>query len=74
MGAMNYQHGIDRLLDDPEKLATLRRARVGLVAHPGSVTGNHQHTVDALIAAGCNVLRAFGPQHGYARGQAGQHD
>ncbi len=61
---MKFQFGIDRLLEDKERLTQLKTARVGLVAHPASITSGNQHSIDALIAAGCNVVRAFGPQHG----------
>lgn len=61
---MSFQFGIDSLLQDQARLSTLSKARVGLVAHPASITGDNRHSVDALVASGCNVLRAFGPQHG----------
>ena len=56
--------GIDRLLAEPELLGALKGRRVGLVAHPASVTRDLTHSLDALIAAGVNVTSAFGPQHG----------
>jgi len=57
--------GIDRLIAD----ATLRRPlvgkRLGLVAHPASVTRDLVHTLDALAAVGdLRVTAAYGPQHG----------
>ncbi|MBT4493943.1 MAG: DUF1343 domain-containing protein, partial [Gammaproteobacteria bacterium] len=61
---MTFQLGIDALLGDSTRLSALKKARVGLVAHPASVTGTNKHTLDALIAAGCSVVTAFGPQHG----------
>ncbi len=61
---MKFLNGIDRLLDDQELLATLKRARTGLVAHPASITRRNTHSLDELISAGCNVVKAFGPQHG----------
>ncbi len=61
---MTFLYGIDVLLADQEQLTRLKRARVGLVAHPASITSNNQHSIDALMHAGCNILRAFGPQHG----------
>jgi uncharacterized protein YbbC (DUF1343 family) len=57
--------GIDRLLEDPALRAPLAGKRVGLVAHPASVTRDLTHSLDALAA--CPDLRlsaAFGPQHG----------
>ncbi len=61
---MGFQFGIDNLLCDTARLKVLNKARVGLVAHPASVTGSNEHAIDALIKAGCNIVRAFGPQHG----------
>ncbi|MBJ7448417.1 MAG: DUF1343 domain-containing protein [Brevundimonas sp.] len=57
--------GIDRLLSEPQLQAALKGRRVGLVAHPASVTADLTHSVDALMA--CPDIRltaAFGPQHG----------
>lgn len=62
--ASRFQFGLDRLLDDKDRLQQLKNARVGLVAHPASVSSSNQHSIDALVASGCNVLKAFGPQHG----------
>jgi uncharacterized protein YbbC (DUF1343 family) len=56
--------GIDRLLAEPELRAPLAGRRVGLVAHPASVTLDLTHSLDALVAAGLNVSAAYGPQHG----------
>ena len=61
---MTFQFGIDVLLNDPARLKQLSGRRVGLVAHPASITSANRHSVDALIEADCNVVRAFGPQHG----------
>jgi uncharacterized protein YbbC (DUF1343 family) len=57
--------GLDRLLAEPELRAPLRGRRVGLVAHPASVTQDLTHALDALAA--CEEIElssAFGPQHG----------
>src|SRR5688572_6435323 len=57
--------GIDRLLEDSALRAALAGRRVGLLAHPASVTRDLAHTLDALAAAAdVNVVAAFGPQHG----------
>ncbi len=42
----------------------LERMRLGLVAHPASVTPDLVHTADALRAAGYDIRALFGPQHG----------
>jgi uncharacterized protein YbbC (DUF1343 family) len=56
--------GIDRLLFDPALRAPLEGKRIGLVAHPASVTADLTHSLDALVASGLKVTAAFGPQHG----------
>jgi uncharacterized protein YbbC (DUF1343 family) len=57
--------GIERLLADPALRAPLRGRRVGLLAHPASVTADLTHTLDALAACGdIRLTAAFGPQHG----------
>ena len=57
--------GLDRLLADPELRAPLRGRRVGLLAHPASVTPDLTHALDALAACGdLRISSAFGPQHG----------
>ncbi|HJR83567.1 MAG TPA: DUF1343 domain-containing protein [Sphingomicrobium sp.] len=56
--------GIDRLLADPELRRPLEGKRVGLLAHPASVTKDLTHSLDALFAAGLKVSAVFGPQHG----------
>ena len=61
---MNFQFGIDQLLADPQRLARLKNASVGLIAHPASVTSTLQPSTDALIKAGVNLIRLYGPQHG----------
>ncbi len=61
---MTVKFGIDRLLAEPDLLKELEGKRVGLVAHPASVTEDLTHSLDALIAAGVNITSAFGPQHG----------
>ncbi len=49
-------------------VAGLRHARLGLVAHPASVTSGLAFSADAIRAAGCDLRSLFGPQHG-ARGE-----
>lgn len=53
--------GVDRLISRPGRYAT---ANCALVGHPASMTGAGEHALDALVAAGFNVVRCFGPQHG----------
>ena len=54
----DYAAGLDQWL------TTTPSGRLGVVAHPASLTAAGTHTVDALIEAGHDVRRAFGPQHG----------
>lgn len=49
-------------------VAGLRHARLGLVAHPASVTSGLAFSADAIRAAGYDLRALFGPQHG-ARGE-----
>jgi uncharacterized protein YbbC (DUF1343 family) len=60
--------GLERLLDDEARLATLRRRRVGLLAHPASVTKQMVHALDALLAHGVRPVLLYGPEHGYGGG------
>jgi uncharacterized protein YbbC (DUF1343 family) len=42
----------------------LSGAKLGLIAHPASVTPEFTAAADALVASGFNVVAMFGPQHG----------
>ena len=61
---MSFQFGIDCLLADKSRVSELKQRRVGLVGHPASMTRDLIHSLDALVGAGINVQKAFGPQHG----------
>lgn len=61
---MSFQFGIDRLLSSPEQIEYLKSKQVGLVGHPASVTGDLEHSLDALMKAGVPIIKTFGPQHG----------
>ncbi|MGH8529485.1 MAG: exo-beta-N-acetylmuramidase NamZ family protein [Nevskiales bacterium] len=57
--------GIDRLLEDAALRKPLAGRRIGLLAHPASVTRDLAHSLDALAGLkGINLTAAFGPQHG----------
>src|SRR5262245_35104426 len=57
--------GIDRLVADAALRKPLAGKRVGLLAHPASVTANLTHSLDALAALGdVRLSAALGPQHG----------
>jgi len=59
--------GLDRIaLGDERAVAVVRGRRVGLVAHPASVTaGGLVHARDVLVGAGARIERLFGPEHGF---------
>lgn len=46
----------------------LKGKRVGMVLNPTSIIGN-KHSVDSLRSLGINIVKVFGPEHGF-RGQA----
>ncbi len=54
--------GIERLLDEAPRF--IRGRRLGVVAHPASVTSTLRHSLDALRDAGAQVNALFGPEHG----------
>ncbi len=57
--------GIDRLMADSKLRRPLAGRRLGLLAHPASVTADLTHSLDALAALPrLRVSAAFGPQHG----------
>ena len=57
--------GIDRLIEEPKLRRPLVGKRVGLLAHPASVTRDLTHSLDALAALDqVELSAAFGPQHG----------
>jgi uncharacterized protein YbbC (DUF1343 family) len=55
--------GLDVLLSSPQRLA---RKRVGLVTNASSITRDVRLNVDALRAAGVNLVALFGPEHGFS--------
>ena len=57
--------GLDRLATHTKLGAELRRARVGLLAHPAAVDRRLVHVRRVLDALGARVVIAFGPEHGY---------
>ncbi len=53
-------------------LPLLKDKRVGIVGNPTSVIGK-KHLVDSLHALGINIVKVFGPEHGF-RGKASAGD
>ena len=47
----------------------LKNKRVAILANPTAIIGN-QHLVDSLLNRGINIVKVFGPEHGF-RGNAG---
>ena len=60
------QTGLDRLVRHTDLVRRLRSSRVGLVAHPASVTSGLVHIVDAFAELGIVPEVLFGPEHGWA--------
>lgn len=58
--------GVDRLVADPSLVPGVKEGRVGLLAHPASVTRGLVHALEALKAVGIAPKRLFGPEHGWA--------
>ncbi len=59
------QFGIDRLVAEPALRKPLAGRRLGLLAHPASVTASLKHSLDALARLKeLELVAAFGPQHG----------
>ena len=57
--------GIDLLLSNPDLARELAGRRLALLAHPASMTGDFQHSLDALGShKEFRLTAAFGPQHG----------
>ena len=57
--------GLEIALADRARIAAWKSMRVGLLAHPASVTRDLVHALDALLAAGVTPRVLFGPEHGY---------
>ena len=64
-GKTGVLFGVDRLINEPALQKPLHGKRIGLVAHPASVTEDLTHSIDAIQSIpGLNLTCAFGPQHG----------
>ena len=62
---MIMQVGLDRLPSLSALIRSLRRGRVGLLAHPASVDKNLVHVSRVLAQLDIHPRRIFGPEHGY---------
>lgn len=54
-------------------LPLLQGKRVALLANPTTIIGQQQHLVDSLLRLGIQVVKVFGPEHGF-RGNASNGD
>lgn len=54
--------GIDRFAEDPQSF--VGSERVALLCHAASVASDYRHLTQIVAAAGLNVVRCFGPEHG----------
>jgi uncharacterized protein YbbC (DUF1343 family) len=57
--------GLDRLPSLASLIARLKSSRLGVLAHPASVTRELVHIADVLEVAGVRPAVLFGPEHGY---------
>lgn len=57
--------GLDRLATLGPLLKRLKASRVGVLAHPASVTRELVHIADVLEGVGVRPSLLFGPEHGY---------
>jgi uncharacterized protein YbbC (DUF1343 family) len=57
--------GLDRVASEEAIASRLRGAKVGLLAHPASVTRDLVHVRHVLGALGVRPRIVFGPEHGY---------
>ena len=58
--------GLDLLVLQPDLVARLAKSRVGLLAHPASVSKGMVHVTDVLAELGIVPEVLFGPEHGWA--------
>lgn len=61
--------GVDLALQRHAELFGQRR--VGLLTHAAAVTSDGRRSVDALLAAGVDVVRLFTPEHGFGADREG---
>ncbi|MGI6127088.1 MAG: exo-beta-N-acetylmuramidase NamZ domain-containing protein [Planifilum sp.] len=62
--------GLEILLEHPDRL---KGKKVGLITNPTAITRDYRHALDAMLEAGIDVVKVYGPEHG-VRGteQAGE--
>lgn len=45
--------------------SALRNAKVALLGHPASINSNYEHLYDLMVSHEINIVRLFGPEHGF---------
>ena len=60
------QTGLDLLVQRPDLVARIAKSRVGLLAHPASVSRELVHVTDVLAELGIVPEVLFGPEHGWS--------
>lgn len=62
---MKKQHvllGIEKLIRNPKPI---RRKRVAVLSHHAAITHDLRRTVDCIAELPCELVRIFGPEHGF---------
>lgn len=54
--------GIENLIHDPKPI---RRKRVAVLSHHAAITHDLRRTVDCVAEMPCELIRIFGPEHGF---------
>lgn len=66
---LSNEKGIITGAEQTEKyISFLKGKRVGILANPTTIIGK-KHLVDSLLSRGINIVKVFGPEHGF-RGKA----
>src|SRR5690606_22248193 len=53
--------GLEILLEQPDRL---KGKKVGLITNPTAITRDYRHALDAMLDAGIQVVKVYGPEHG----------
>lgn len=58
---IKVETGLDVLLRNPKRL---KGKKVGLITNPTGMTADYRHGLDAMLDAGIQVVKVYGPEHG----------
>ena len=61
---MHIKFGLDVLLS--EYLSLINNKKIGIVAHPASITSNFQHISHVISKTDAKICAYFGPEHGFS--------